>query len=307
VHWYTGEVFAVDLLLSGAEINVLANAATEFVSLGATTNDVGRASISRGTLYLTAPNTYNEIGLFSDVSFLKDEYCIYGTHVYIALVDSLNTLPTDDTKWFDYGPTNPGKMFDELLITKTEEPSGDLYFTVLGPDIDTIGIFNLSGAASATLRVFDATGLVATTTQAITERNLAFNDVDDGLVYEINIAGSRPACGGVVAGVAENIGEELWNVVIELVSYSKVVFDDFGRATFTRRGRAKKLTFPIWTTLSDAKNRLYELFNANDARFCMWQGAGMLIYGAYKRYTVILAQLSGAKYDLEILGDVDTE
>lgn len=307
VNWYTGEVFAVDLLLAGAEIHVLANATTEFVSLGATTRDVGRASISRGTLYLTAPNTYNEVGLFSDVSFSKDEYCIYGTHIYLALADSLSILPTDITKWFDYGPTNPGKMFDELLVTKTVDPSGTLYFTILGPDIDTIGIFNLSGATAATLRVFDGTGLVATTTLAITERNLSFDSVAEGIVYEVDITGTLPSCGGVVAGMAENIGNELWNVGIELVSYSKVVYDDFGRATFTRRGRAKKLTFPIWTTIDDAKNRLYELFNTNDTKLCMWQGAGMLIYGRYKRYIVQLPQLSGTRYDLEILGDVDTE
>lgn len=248
---------------------------------------------------------------YGSTFYNTDDFSIVDDRIYVSLINANKATPgTDDTKWFDYGPTNPGKMFDELLISKTEDPGGNLYFTVMGPDIDTIGLFNLSGADSVTLRVFDSDGLVSTTTQAVGSRNLAFNDVADGLVYEINIYGTLPACGGVVAGVASDIGALLWGVNIELVSYSKVVFDDFGRATFTRRGRAKKMTCPVWAQMSEV-DRLYELFNANDAKRCMWQGTQdddyLLVYGHYKRFDMGLSQNSGTKYGIEILGDVDTE
>lgn len=308
VNWYTGEVFAVELRLAAAEIHVLENGATEFVSLGGTTRDVYQASISWGTLYLTAPNLYSDIGLFSDVSFSKDEYCKYGTRIYLALSDSLNVPPTDTTKWFDYGPTNPGKAIDELLLTRTKGRADDLYISFIGGDIDTIGLFNVVGT-NAILRVFDGTGVVSTTTKAITSRNVAFNNVAEGLVYEVNILGPTPSLGGLVAGLAENIGDTLRKVNLELVSYSKVDIDEFGRASFTRRGRAKRAIVPLWAQCSEV-DRIYELFNVNDAKFCMWQGdlvtPYLLLYGHYKRFDMPLAHLSGVEYSVEILGDVDT-
>lgn len=309
VNWHAQELFChAQEVGVVAEVFHLPRGETTFVSLGNTPYRIGGMSCDRGTLYFTYESRQG-LGVFSDKVFLADAYVIYNENVYLALLDSSGVIPgTDETKWFSYGPTNPGKALDEHLLTRTKGLEDDLYISFLGGDIDTIGLFNVTGT-NAVLRVFDGTGVVSTTTTAITSRNLAFNNVAEGLVYEVNITGPIPSLGGLVAGLEENIGDTLRKVNLELVSYSKVGIDEFGRASFTRRGRAKRAIVPLWAQRSEV-DRIYELFNVNDAKFCMWQGdlvtPYLLLYGHYKRFDMPLAHLSGVEYSVEILGDVDT-
>lgn len=244
--------------------------------------------------------------------FNEGEYCISGTGVYVSLVENNIAETSDSTKWFLHSSLNRLRMFDSQLTTKTEVSGMDLIVTFTSNEIDTIGLFNVVGA-SVTVIVTNGWGVVESSTQAVSTRNVVFENLPSNInaVYQVIITplNGVASCGNMVAGMSNAIGTLMRDVELSLVSYSKTTIDDFGRPSFTVRGRAKKLECVMRVEKTDS-NRVYELFNQNDAKLCMWVGPSgyphLTVFGWYQRFELQLGAADTAKYNLEIQGDVDT-
>lgn len=285
----------------------------DFVALGLSPG-ITLHEVSSVTGRLYGRFSYNLVYYGQNRFFQRDGYCRHGDTIYLSLVNDNTAEPgTDATKWFGYAPINPRRAFDGQLTSLTEVPNGQLQFTIMCGRLDSIGLFNLTGTR-VILNVLYPDGVFYEVTREITQRNMSFLGLEypGGIaVYHITIlpGSSGAACGGVVAGIAQSLGRTGWGVNVELVSYSKVATDDFGRPVLNQRGRAKRVTFPVHAELSEAQG-IYEVFNENDAAFCMWQGDQssefLLLYGVYKRLDLPLKQLSILQYSFEVLGDVDT-
>ena len=244
--------------------------------------------------------------------FLSGEYCISGTRVYVSLVENNIAETSDSTKWFLHSHLNRLRMFDSQLTTKTEVSGMNLIVSFTSNEIDTIGLFNVVGT-SVTVIVTNGGGVVESSTQAVSTRNVVFENLPSNInaVYQVIIAplNGVASCGNLVAGMSNAIGTLMRDVELSLVSYSKTTIDDFGRPSFTVRGRAKKLECAMRVEKTDS-NRVYELFNQNDSKLCMWVGPSgyphLTVFGWYQRFELQLGAADTAKYNLEIQGDVDT-
>lgn len=250
---------------------------------------------------------------YSAKLFSEGQYTIYGSSIYYALTGSYNVTPgTDNTKWFLHSYLNRLRMFDSQLTTKTEVSGMNLIVSFTSNEIDTIGLFNVVGA-SVTVTVTNGGGVVESSAQTVSTRNVVFENLPSNInaVYQVIITplNGVASCGNMVAGMSNAIGTLMRDVELSLVSYSKTTIDDFGRPSFTVRGRAKKLECAMRVEKTDS-NRVYELFNQNDAKLCMWVGPSgyphLTVFGWYQRFELQLGAADTAKYNLEIQGDVDT-
>ena len=279
--------------------------------------------------YLVAENSI-DLKCYTSRLFEKSDYCIYNDRVYLALADTYNDNPsTNDTVWFDYGATNPYRMFDgsiESSTTATEE----INITLENDNVTAIAFFGVT-AESITVTLTVDTIEVYSETKTLRSTEVAdwyeyffnpINQIKDTVFtgipayqsgnFDIVISGASPTdtveVGLMVAGYSYDVGTTKPDVKPGFVDYSTVTTDDFGRITITERGSAKTLDCSVHVKDRDKVTTVLDLMNRTRGLKCLWiaskdEDSWSLIYGIRKRFDMVARNTNG-EYTLQILGVV---
>ena len=262
--------------------------------------------------------------------FYQDDYCIYNDHVYVALSDTYDDRPgTDDTVWFDYGATNPYRMFDGTISTPTIA-TGSINLTLENDNVTAIGFF---GMTAQEIQVVLTVDMVEVYNETIELRSTEvgdwyeyffnpINQVKDTVFenipayssgdFEITISGASVSdaveAGLMIPGYSYDVGNTKRGVKPGFVNYSTTEVDPFGRISITSRGSAKTLDCECFLDSRAQASTVIDLYNRTKDLKCLWIGSRdadtwSLIYGVCKRFDATIEDNNG-RYSLQILGVV---
>ena len=267
---------------------------------------------------------------YSARGFEEEDYTIYNDRIYYALADSYNIRPgTDDTIWFDYGATNPYRMFDGAISTPTTA-TGSINLTLDNDNVTAIGFF---GVTAQEIQVVLTVDTVEVYNETIELRSTEvgdwyeyfFNPINQvrDTVFEnipayssgdfvITISGASVSdaveAGLMVPGYSYDVGNTKRGVKPGFVNYSTTEVDTFGRISITSRGSAKTLDCECFLDSRAQASAVIDLYNRTKDLNCLWIGSRdadtwSLIYGICKRFDATIEDNNG-KYSLQILGVV---
>ena len=279
--------------------------------------------------YLFGDNTV-ALKTYSSKHFSLDDYVIYNDRIYVSLGDSYNVRPgTDDSVWFNYGATNPYRMFDGAISTPTTA-TGSINLTLENDNITAIGFFGMTAQAIQVVLTVDAVEVYDETIELrSTEvgdwyeyffnpinqvKDTVFEDIPaySSGEFTITISGASVAdaveAGLMVPGYSYDVGTTKRGVKPGFVNYSTTEVDDFGRISIVSRGSAKTLDCECFLDSRAQASTVIDLYNRTKDLKCLWIGSRdadtwSLIYGVCKRFDATIEDNNG-KYSLQILGVV---
>lgn len=167
--------------------------------------------------------------------------------------------------WSDQGPSNKWAMFDPAVNTQTTA-SDTLSFTVTPITASAIGLVNITAAEVVVAAVYDGdtiytrtvsmwdTGVVGdwgdyffAEPEYAADLSLTDLPVVPGLAITVtlNRTGGTVGVGAVVMGKPLDAGLEQYGLKREGTDYSKVVFDEYGAVSITKRAYAKKFSTQV--------------------------------------------------------------
>ena len=292
----------------------------------------GRCFFSWRTLnyYIVPDGPSADIYLLGNKVFEQGEYCVYSDRVYYALVFSNFTRPgTDDSVWFDYGATNPYRMFDGAISTPTIA-TGSINLTLENDNVTAIGFFGMTAHEIQVVLTVDAVEVYNETIELRSTEvgdwyEYFFNPINQvkDTVFEdipayssgdftITISGASVSdaveAGLMVPGYSYDVGNTKRGVKPGFVNYSTTEVDDFGRISIVSRGSAKTLDCECFLDSRAQASTVIDLYNRTKDLKCLWIGSRdadtwSLIYGICKRFDATIEDHNG-KYSLQILGVV---
>ena len=267
---------------------------------------------------------------YSARGFEKGDYVIYDDRVYYALADSYNTRPgTDDTVWFDYGATNPYRMFDGTISSPTTATEV-ITLTLDNDNITDIGFFGVTAQEIQVVLTVDTVEVYNETIELrSTEvgdwyeyffnpinqiRDIVFENIPaySSGSFDITISGASETdtveVGLMVSGYGYDVGITKRGVKPGFVNYSSTEVDAFGRIAIVSRGSAKTLDCECFLDSRTQASAVIDLYNRTKDTKCLWVGSRdadtwSLIYGICKRFDAAIEDNNG-RYSLQILGVV---
>lgn len=233
----------------------------------------------------------------------------------------------DTANWLDVGPTNRWAMFDTLRNSKTVGATALTITLTPGQRVDAIALMGLSGS-SVTVAMTVGASTVYTTTKSLTERSTltwsnyffgAFGQKESvalfnlppyaGAVLTVTLAGSAPAIGAFVVGMAKDLGAVQYNPVDDVLNFSTVARDAFGNTTLIPRRSVPK-TDQTLVCQKSAVKAIRALRADLDAVPAVWSGLddqdsdgyfeSLLILGVYKRFAINLSHPTRATINLQL-------
>lgn len=216
------------------------------------------------------------------------------THrIYESLVSSnLNHVPEDSaTQWFDLGPTNRWAMFDTSASTATTA-SSELLVQL---DLPTFNDLVLTEVVGDSVIVNTPIGLTTVSVPApvapATTSTVYITDLASppGTV-SVTVEGSGTvAVGALSVGTLTTLGETQHGSGLGVIDYSSRIIDEFGSATFVKRGYSRRVNANIVLPTSDV-DRVATILAAVRSVPVVWIGSGyyqaMLIFGYYREWTL---------------------
>lgn len=231
-------------------------------------------------------------------------------------------------KWADAGPTNAWAMFDLLRNTATTVASPLTVVIIPGVRIDSIALVGLV-ADSVTVEVSVLGSPIYTFTQSLRTRIVtswyehffapfttagvfALIDLPPVTNAVITITLTRASgdvsCGGLVLGMAVDLGTTLLDPLDDAKNYSKIDRDDFGDSILIPRRTVPKVNLQTRCKKGDVVRirKAREDLNATPA---MWLGLddpadgyfeSVQILGIYKQFSINLDQPNDALVTLEL-------
>ena len=268
--------------------------------------------------------------LLGNKVFEQDEYCIYNDKLYYALAFSNFTRPdSDEAIWFDYGATNPYRMFDGAISTPTTA-TGSINLTLDNDNVTAIGFFGVTAQEIQVVLTVDTAEVYNETIELrSTEvgnwyeyffnpinqvRDTVFENIPSHSSgsFDITISGASVSdaveVGLMVSGYSYDVGNTKRGVKPGFVNYSTTEVDAFGRISIISRGSAKTLDCECFLDSRAQASTVIDLYNRTKDIKCLWVGSRdadtwSLIYGICKRFDATIEDNNG-KYSLQILGVV---
>lgn len=228
------------------------------------------------------------------------------------------TLPEDaPDKWKALGPTNRWAMFDLLRNTQTRLSSTLTTEITPGKRVNALGLIGLYGD-TVTVRMHVGADLIYERAVSLRLRNTTtwsqylfgeFRQRNTLVLYDLPLASGAKvtvtitplsglaACGGLVLGTYEDLGQILDQPVSEVLNFSKIDRDEFGTATLVPRRNVPVLQHRVLAP-SSRLDRLRELREQLNATPALWSGADdrqdsnffdtLLVLGIAKRWAISL-------------------
>lgn len=254
----------------------------------------------------------------------------YGTRIYTsAIAGNVGKQPDiSTTEWVNSAPANTYAMFDDQISTATTA-TNTLTVVVKPGLVDSMALVGVYGS-TVTITVKDKTGGAVTRTvsqamdgSVVTDWYQYFFEpfvqgdqvVVTGLqmysTQEITITvtgGGAVGVGGVVFGVAYDLGDVEFGLSIGTDDYSRVTTDEFGVTSLTRRTSAKKSSM----TLRVSKGQLRKVFQILDdlrATPSVWIPCSddadydfLSVYGIRSSFELVVDYPTYSLYSLELKG-----
>lgn len=250
---------------------------------------------------LTASNVAEpgtgETAWVSGTTYAVGNVCISTTthRKYERLVAGAGTTPPQDDplNWRDAGPTNKWAMFDLARSSQTELAGGSIVVQITpGRRINAIGLVGLFGASVRLQMHVGATSIYDRTVNLLLRNTTTWSQycygafkvlkslvrfdlpMSAGAVLTITVAPTNgmARCGGVVLGMAEDLGTIVDEPVSDQLNFSKVTRDDFAVATFVKRPGVPQVQHRVRAPVARL-DRLRELRDDLDATPALYSGA----------------------------------
>lgn len=250
------------------------------------------------------------------------------THkIYEALRNNTGKTPeSNPLDWIEVGPTNRWRVFAGRSLSQTTNSNSIEYTIRPGRVVNAVGLVNVE-AQSATVRMVDPVdGVVYARTRSlagsIAEANYytyffgetvrvtdtLFSDLPAYGTADIEIEidnGSNDAkCGPIVIGAVRNIGlGVLSGASVGIQDYSRREINEFGDASFTKRGYAKRANFDMLIRASevDSTQRLFADIRATPALFVGSDiYSATAVFGWYKDFSILIAYRDYSECSIEI-------
>lgn len=249
------------------------------------------------------------------------ERLVAGTTATSPDVDPLN--------WRDAGPTNKWAMFDLERSSQTVSSSAIVVEVTPGRRINAIGLVGLAGASVRLQLVAGATTLYDKTINLLLRNSTTYSQYFFGafrvqsslarfdlpmasgatLTVTINPTAGEARCGGVVIGMAEDLGTIIDAPVSDVQNFSKVTRDDFGVATLVKRRNVPLLQHRVRAD-AGRLDRLRALREDLDAVPALWSGLDdrdaspffdtLLLVGLAKKWSISLQGPLAVVSDLQL-------
>lgn len=223
-----------------------------------------------------------------------DRVILDGQAVYECLAAGVvGALPLSDAEWVIVRPTNRWAMFDQLPSTSRQQ-SDPLTITL---DVPAVGDVMLLGvvAASVTVTLPDVTRTVTLATheeQSVYITGLGSAGGNLTITIQPALVGISVGVSSLVLRVAEilvgtvqELGETQMGAGVGISDYSTRTIDEYGNASFVRRGYSGFLQAQIILDRDDA-DLVLDTITALRAVPCVWIGSlhyqCAVIYGYYR-------------------------
>jgi hypothetical protein len=282
--------------------------------------------------YIIPESPSASIYLLGNKVFEQDEYCIYNDRLYYALAFSNFRRPgADETVWYDYGATNPYRMFDGTITSPTTA-TGEINLTLENDNVTAFVFFGMQCDEIAAALIVDTVEVWSETKSLRNDdvgdwweyytspiefiRDISFTDIPaySSGDFEITISGASPSteieAGLMVCGYAYDVGETLEGIAPGFTNYSNTTIDTFGRISITERPSAKELNCKIKVDSREKASAVTSLFINSKDQKAFWIASEAeepepwsLLYGICKRFNPVIDYNQGT-YSLQLLGVV---
>lgn len=236
----------------------------------------------------------------------------------------------DPINWRDAGPTNKWAMFDLERSSQTVSAGAPIVVQLTpGRRINAIGLVGLSGASVRIQEVAGAVTVYDKTINLLLRNSTTYSQyffgsfrvqsaivrfdlpMASGATITITIAptAGEARCGGVVIGMAEDLGTIIDSPVSDVQNFSKVTRDDFGVATLVKRRNVPLLQHRVRAN-AGRLDRLRALRDDLDAVPALWSGADdreaspffdtLLLVGLAKKWSIALQGPLAVVSDLQL-------
>lgn len=262
-----------------------------------------------------------------DLRILTSTHRVY--ECTVAVAGSAVSPDVDALHWRDAGPTLRWAMFDLERSSQTSYSGGNLVVKIApGRRIDSIGLVGLQGASVQLQMHVGTTELYSRVINLLLRNTTSWRQyffgtfkvlesivrfdlpLSAGATITITIAptGGVAKCGGVVIGMAEELGTIVDSPVSDVDNFSKVTRDEFGVATLVKRRNVPRLQYRVRAPVGWL-NRLRQLRDDLDAVPTLFSGADdretspffetLLVLGIPKKWSIALRATS-VESDLQI-------
>lgn len=223
-----------------------------------------------------------------------DRVILDGQAVYECLsVGVVGTLPLSDAEWVIVRPTNRWAMFDQLPSTSHQQ-SAALTITLAVPAVGDVMLLGVV-AASVTVTLPDVTRTVTLASGA--EQSVyitGLGSAGGNLTITIQPVLTEISAGvsslilrvaEILVGTVIDLGETQLGAGVGISDYSTRTIDEYGNASFVRRGYSGFLQAQFILDLDDA-DLVLDTITALRAVPCVWIGSlhyqCAVIYGYYR-------------------------
>lgn len=237
---------------------------------------------------------------------------------------------SDPANWRDAGPTNRWAMWDLERSSQTEVAGGAIVVQLTpGRRVNAIGLVGLWGASVriqmsvGASTVYDTTiGLLLRNTTTWSQYYYGEFRVRPAVVrFDLPMAAGavitltiQPTdgyarCGGVVIGMAEDLGTIIDTPVSDVENFSRVTRDDYGIATLVKRRNVPLLQHRVRADAARL-DRLRALRDDLDAVPALWSGADdreaspffdtLLVLGIAKKWSISISGPLAVVSDLQL-------
>jgi hypothetical protein len=285
------------------------------------------AEWASGTTYASGDRVY--VTLESDGTTERTPH-----QIFESLTDSNtgNFPPDSPQEWSLVGATNRWAMLDQYVTSQTTN-TDSIAVTLGASKIDRLALFRLQGQEVRVVvkdgdgTVIDDTTLSLRLDESTSWSEYFFSDIQyrqdlihtlpgyyQTLTVELTITaatGETAACGHVVLGLAQHIGDTRWGATAGIADYSRKETNSLGETQLTQRDYSKTLeldlfikTQPSGRELDRAQRALAAVratpvvFDANNTT----DREAFLIYGFYRDFDLVAQYAVVAHCSLEIEG-----
>ena len=278
------------------------------------------------------PETDHAAWLVGTTYNLADRVIVIATHrIYESVIGSnLGNDPTTDdgTNWLDVSATNRWKAFDEIIADQVVNASTIEYEFDTTGIINAVSLFGLDAETAQVIATSAVDGEVYNETVALTD-NSAINNwyeyffepiirrsrhvfadlpqyLDTTIDVIIGVSSGSASVGQVVIGQQRGIGGTEFGTTVGIRDYSTKENNIFGDPVIVERRYSDIVDYDVAvkSTGIDALRTLLAGFRASPV---VWIGDdiadyGVLIYGYYKDFDVVLSSPSISRASIQVEG-----
>lgn len=230
-------------------------------------------------------------------SFAAKQQCYvvydYQNKEYESLTSNTNKPPPDNPlDWLDLGVTNPYRLIDASVSTKTYGYEAFETRVKVAGYADTLALFELENVSTVTIEIEDSGTSVYTGTfpvQGLTEslswsdyffselayRSSALHAIPgyySDPVITVTLAGdtgTTVGCGHLVLGKSQYLGATQYGVVVGIKDYSRKETDEFGYTQLVERPYSRTLDVSLEIEY-DQLDSVFDLLARHRAKPCVY-------------------------------------